>query len=378
MNETKYMPRRNAEGDDNHKQIITYVMVTRKHLILAYKRGNYTRAEDFLRGSHCVGFGGHVSSEDRNLFSAEDIGIRECAIRELAEELKLPEQDYKRLVSGSGLELVGILNDDSSANGRRHLAYVFRFEASNDPAWDSPERNEKSITQLRWLDPSASSTTLWEFEYWSQLCLLTFYKNAEITKPACRINRRLPLCPPHVLCVVGSVGSGKSEATRVLVNDFDYTEINSGRIVSELLGIPPVTEATRAIFQEKAWNFIQTKDGPRKLAKAIWAKASQQASPRILIDGIRQRKTLEELKALASHVRVGILFVHTLPHIAYEFYSERDNRQPIAIQDFLRIREAPVEREVEGMIEIADAVLYNWKGRKQYSQVVHEVFDEAD
>lgn len=43
--------RMDAELSDTHKQVLTYIMVTRRGAVLAYKRGNYNRAEDFLRGS---------------------------------------------------------------------------------------------------------------------------------------------------------------------------------------------------------------------------------------------------------------------------------------------------------------------------------------
>src|SRR4029078_8627500 len=129
-----YMDRLTAESDNSHKQILTYIMVRRLGQVLAYKRGTFNRVEEFLRGAQCIGFGGHVSERDLTLFSQSDLGLMQSALRELSEELVLPETDRLRLCAGAGLNILGILNDDSSAVGRRHFAFVLEYEASNDPA----------------------------------------------------------------------------------------------------------------------------------------------------------------------------------------------------------------------------------------------------
>ena len=46
-NVCEFINRMDAECSDTHKQVLTYVMVTRKGSVLAYKRGNYNRVEDF-------------------------------------------------------------------------------------------------------------------------------------------------------------------------------------------------------------------------------------------------------------------------------------------------------------------------------------------
>ncbi len=133
-----YMERLDAERSDSFKQILTYVMVTRGSRILAFRRGSYSSVEDYLRGSLCVGFGGHVSESDSTLFNRSDLGLADSAVRELTEELRLPAAERLRLEARQGLNLVGVLNDDSSAVGRRHFAFLFRYEVSDDPKWETP------------------------------------------------------------------------------------------------------------------------------------------------------------------------------------------------------------------------------------------------
>jgi predicted NUDIX family phosphoesterase len=371
-----YRDRLSAEQDNQFKQVLTYVMLTRKNSVLAFKRGSHNRVEDFLRGSHCIGFGGHVSEVDRDLFSVRDLGVEESAVREVGEELTLPDADRRRLLYRTGLQLVGLLNDDSSLVGQRHFAFVYRYEVSSDPSWDNPQRGEKSITQLRWLSPDSKPVAIWDFEYWPQLCLRRFFHPLVHSAPAYRIRRKASLRPPHLLCLLGAVGSGKSEAGRVLKDEFGYKEINTGRIIAKLLGVAAVPKTPRAQFQELAWDFIQKPGACDQLALAIHNRAKRMRTDRVVIDGIRQRETIERLKTHAeSSVQPGLLYVHTLPDLAYNFYKERESRG-VSIFDFMAVRDAPVETEVEQLIGLSDAVLYNWAGRNEYRQAVRALVRE--
>jgi len=372
----QYQPRLKVEEDPAHTQILTYVMVARHGHLLAFRRGTYNRVESFLRGSYCVGFGGHVTEGDLSLFNAADLGIWDSAARELSEELTLPDEDTRRLEQRKGLSIVGVLNDDSSAVGRRHLAFVMRYEVSDDKRWSKPERGEKSITQLRWLPPDlASRALLWNFEYWSQLCLREFAPRLVRTQPAYRLIHKASLKPPHLLCVIGHVGSGKSEATRVLVQDFGYREVNTGTIMAELLRVPPIPQTNREEFQARAAAFVETRDGAKQLAGAIWERALEIAAPRILIDGIRHSSTLDALRLLTVGRRLGVVFVQTSPDVAFEFYRARSDAR-CSINDYLRVREGPGELEVSNLITAADAVLYNWTGRVEYRGAIHGLMRE--
>jgi predicted NUDIX family phosphoesterase len=372
----QHIPRLNAENDESYKQVLTYVIVTKRTKILGFRRGVFNRVEDYLRGSMCVGFGGHVSDSDLTLFNVDrDMGVMDSAIRELNEELSLPDRDVERLRALRGIQVIGVLNDDSSALGRRHFAFILRYEVSDDPAWDRPLRGEKSITQLRWLDLNSPTVNFWEFEYWSQLCLREFFGKSVRTQPSFLVRRRKPLQPPHILVILGEVGSGKTEATRLLAGEFGYREINSGRVLARLLGLPPVSAASRSEFQREAMAFIRRPDGSSRLAVAIWKEFESNPDDRILVDGIRQRSTLDHLKQLISSRKVGLLFVYTPPDVAYNFFRRRAARRS-SIFDFLKTRDAEVEAEVRKMIEISDAVLYNWTGRIEFRRVLRRFLKE--
>lgn len=59
-----------------------------------------------------------------------------------------------------------------------------------------------------------------------------------------------------------------------------------------------------------------------------------------------------------------LLYVAAAPDTAYEFYRSRELRKA-SMQEFLAVRDSPVEREIYLMLEEADAVLYNWLGKDQ-------------
>lgn len=356
-----------AESTEEYKQVITYVLVTRGRQILAYRRGSFNRVEHFLRGSDCVGFGGHVKSLDRNLLGENDHGIVQGALRELREELDLPDADRRKVEAGVGLEVIGLLNDDSSAVGRRHFAVILRYEASDDEAWDRPRRAEKAITQLRWLVPSRD-TPLNDFEYWSQLCLLTYYPAVTRGEPSVKIRKSMPLRRPHVLCVVGQIGSGKTEAAEILHQDLGYAVVNTGQVLAGVLRRAAVTEGTRHDFQENAQAFIGQPGGPERLAREIVDEVTAAGSPDVVVDGLRQRATFESLRRLCRR-RVALLYVHAPAHVAYELYKARSGEDR-SVFEFARAREAPVESETQYFISVADAVLFNWHGRSGYRRAL--------
>lgn len=371
----EYLDRRMAEMTEDSKQIITYVIVARGTQVLSFRRGNYSRAEEMLKGRNCIGFGGHVAQSDASLFDTKDHGIARCAIRELNEELVLPRVDRERLARGEGLQIIGLLNDDSSRNGQRHFGVVFRYDVSRDKAWDEPKANERSVTQLTWMDPASPTHSLFDYEYWSQLCLMAFHSRETITRPTFRIRRRRPLTPPNILVVLGGVGSGKSATTAVLRDDYGYFEVNSGRSVARALGVPAVPSTDRTTFNALAWDLVRSAGGPQRIANALVAEGADHGD-RIVIDGIRQKATLDALVRTTAPKKVGVLFVHTPFNVAFEFFRRREGGDA-TVEQFMRIRTDPVEREVESLIARADAVLFNWSGRDEFRRVVRRLVNEV-
>lgn len=373
----KYLPRLQAETDDQHKQVLTYILVTRDDgAILSFRRGQYTNAEEFLKGSRCIGFGGHVTDSDRGLFTEEGMGVQESAIRELNEELTLGTHDRCRLAEANGLDLIGVLNDESSPVGKRHIAFVYRYSLSCGSSYEHIERGEQSVTQMQWLSPDSPPSPIWHFEYWSQLCLLKFAPELTRAAPSYQLRASTVLQPPSVICVLGAVGSGKSAASAHLSKQYGYEVVNTGRILAELLKIPPVPKTPRHVFQERALAFIERIDGPNLLADAIASAVRNTSTDRVVVDGIRHKETLRLFRERISPRGTGVMYVRTTPDVGYRLFCEREGKDR-SLHEFFERLSAPVETEVEEMIADSDVVLHNWTGVVRYKKTMDRLMRDV-
>lgn len=363
-----------AEIDDSLKQVLTYVIVRRANgSLLGFQRGEINRVDDSLRGMHAIGFGGHVGQRDLTLFApnVDEIGLFNNAARELTEELRFHNTEEQADLlerPEEYLSIVAVLNDDSSPNGKRHFAFILEYQVRNDEDWQFPECREKSINRVRWINAEeVASTGIHRFEYWSQLCLRLYEKIGKET-PSYRVRRKTAFRNASILCLVGQIGSGKSEAAGILKDEFGYSDVNSGRVLSELLGIPPVSKTPRRDFLDAAETFIRSTTGPAKLSRAL-AKQVRTCSGNVLIDGIRHKATLDLLRKELSPERISLLYIHSSIDIAHQLYQLREGLE-ISLDDFVAMRSAPVEREIERMIDLADGAIFNWIGLSEYREVV--------
>jgi predicted kinase len=217
-------------------------------------------------------------------------------------------------------------------------------------------------------EPFDSST----FEYWSQMLLRALTSGTGEPVPSYVVRERPPLRAPHLVCVVGEVGSGKTEAARVLRDQFGYVEINSGRVMARLLRLPPVPETDRDEFHRRAYGYVCRPGGAARFAAQMVDAARRAGSGRVVIDGIRQEATLRELISAASPTPVGVLFVSTAPLVAFEFFRNRED-SGVDLARFLSLRGTPGELEVAGLVDHAHAVVHNWRGLARYRRAIAEL-----
>jgi predicted NUDIX family phosphoesterase len=160
----QYLPRRQAERDFTFKQVVTYIAVIKNDLVLCYQRGAYSAVRDELVGRQSIGFGGHVSEDDRDLFSLDELGIISNARRELREELNL----LALRESDRQLDIIGIINDNSTTEGKKHVAVAMIFVCNDQ---DDPTKGELEIRNLHWKSLGAMPNDTSSFEIWSKLFL---------------------------------------------------------------------------------------------------------------------------------------------------------------------------------------------------------------
>jgi len=393
-----YVSRSEAELRNDAKQFITYVLVQCGQRLLFFRRSYLSRAAEFLRGSKCFGFGGHVSAADADILSLGDRGLEACARRELIEELQFPIAEREnpgaqahltentsalprvptratvRLFQTVPLERLGILNDDSSEVGRRHVAVVYRAWLQDWNTIRLLQKGDSSIKGLGWIDLSKDKVDISDFEYWSQLCLRKFYPSTAVAKSGVRILNRAKLASDRIIVVAGRIGSGKTETAGYLSAKLDYPLIRSGPLLREVMGTPPMNEIGRREFQARALEFIRADGGPERLAAAIEARVAQVEAGRCVIDGLRHLSTYENLSARFGG-GVSLIFVQTPPDVAYDMYRTREVQGTLTFsyRDFLEIYDAPVEAEVPSLGRKAQVYIYNSFGIEAFRRTLDEV-----
>jgi predicted NUDIX family phosphoesterase len=388
---TIYLGRSEAEVRNDAKQFVTYVLVQCGQRLLFFKRSYLSRAAEFLRGSKCIGFGGHVSAADLDMLSRNDFGLSACARRELAEELYLPDPTLGKrtqrttadigsrnkgtidLFQNVPLERLGILNDDSSEVGRRHVAVVYRAWLPEWSAVKKLQKGDSSIKGIGWIDLSKDKIDIADFEYWSQLCLRRFYPSTLITKARFEILNNSRLAGDHVVVVAGRIGSGKSETARYLSQRLHCPLIKTGELIAHLMASPAISEIGREGFQARAYKFISAPDGSQKLAAAIAEQVRASSGRRIIVDGIRNLDTYERLGKMCED-GVGLLFVQTPPDVAFDMYRVREAQGTLTFsyREFLRVYDAPVEAEISSLGRQANAYIYNSFGMEAFRRTLDE------
>lgn len=386
-----YVPRSEAESRDDAKQFITYVLVQCEQRLLFFKRSYLSRAAEFLRGSKCIGFGGHVSAADKDILSHSDHGLSWCARRELSEELRIPgraraaktqersrdsDQRTLKLFQNVPLERLAVLNDDSSEVGRRHVAVIYRAWLSD---WDQVQRLQKgdsSIKGVGWIDLSKDTVDIAEFEYWSQLCLRKFYPSTVVAKAKFEVLNHSRLASDRIIAVSGRIGSGKSETATYLSERLGIPLIKTGALLASLMGSPSISIIGRSAFQARALSFIQSAGGTEKLAAAILERANGLGGTRCVVDGIRNLATYERLKSKAQG-SVALLFVQTPADLAFEMYRVREAEGTLTFsyRDFLEIYDAPVEAEIPSLGRNASAYIYNSFGLEAFRRTLDSVVE---
>jgi len=389
---TIYVPRSEAEHRDDAKQFVTYVLVQCGQRLLQFQRSYLSRAAEFLRGAKCIGFGGHVTGDDADMLSIDDRGLVACARRELIEELRFPGDELQQSATNTGaataginprtvrlfqsvpLEQLGILNDDSSEVGRRHVAVIYRAWLPDWSIAEHIEKGDSSIKSLTWLDIASDRVDLSEFEYWSQLCLRRFYPSNVETKSVFRAIRAARLSRTGTLVVSGRIGSGKSETASYLGGRLSVPVVKSSEVVQELMAAPPLHEIGRRRFQEMSHQFISAADGPARLATAIARKVEAIRPDRCIVDGIRHPATYEQLRKLLGNETL-LVYVHTPPDIAFDFYRTREEKLGLNLtyRDFLALYDAPVESEISSLGRAADLYVYNSFGIEAFRRMLDEL-----
>ena len=342
-----YINRPEAELRTDVRQLVAYVML-RDDIgrVLTYRRGAYSAAHMMLRGARCLGFGGHIQMDDsHSLFGQFDGGVFMASTREVAEELAG--------VTPQSLEICGAINDHSSPEGTKHIAIILDGTLPSDYVEERTSR-ERAINDLRLMNPAEIWERYHEFEFWSQLLIKNFWPQLQPQNRATIRPRRKNL-HADTFVLIGEIASGKTTVANALSERLGFSVISTRRCVSNLIGVPDFESGLREYFQKKASHFIQSPDGPRRLAQEISIDASVKSGP-VVIDGVRHSATLNHLRTHFPNALV--FFIETPRDMAYANYKARAGRNA-SIGEFRQARHHPVEEQVSSLKHHADAYLFN-------------------
>jgi len=151
-----YRNRSEAENDPRYKQLIPYVLILCNGRILRYRRGKGGQ-EKRLHGLYSVGIGGHISDEDRGLFSSP-VGYHEGMRREIMEEVAVEEAKEAA---------VALINDDSTDVGRVHFGVVHVMQVGSE----SIIGGRSGILGPEFVPVAEATQNLASYESWSSFCL---------------------------------------------------------------------------------------------------------------------------------------------------------------------------------------------------------------
>ena len=339
--------REEAESNNNYKQLIAYILLRDQDgRILSYKRGAYSNTDSLLKGVLCIGFGGHVREEDQaSLLGFSDAGIVSAAYRELAEELKG--------VSPTNLQLIGIINDDSSPTGVRHLGIV--LEAGLPVNFKPRKSREQSINKLELLTEEELWSRYHELEFWSHLLC-----NQLIAKPTgytpVIINSKRIRQPPGPIIITGEVGNGKTAVALFLSDQFQIPIVSTRACVANLIGEADFGTGDRHNFQERALQLVSTDAGISRLANEIESHVREHTASLAIIDGLRNLGTYNALKR--KFPNLVLVYIDAPRDRAFEQYRKRSQRD-VTISEYRDIRHHEVEKEVPLLKSRADVLIFN-------------------
>jgi predicted NUDIX family phosphoesterase len=155
-----FLPRKQAENDPTHKQIIPYALLAFRDKVLFYVRGKKA-GEQRLVAKGSIGIGGHMNQDDESLFNfaIDEAAYRAGVEREVNEEIKIDTKFDDKIVA--------LINDDTTEVGQVHLGIVHVFKLAEPKV----EKREAMITGLAFLGKNELMARRDSLETWSQLCL---------------------------------------------------------------------------------------------------------------------------------------------------------------------------------------------------------------
>jgi hypothetical protein len=148
----------------------SFVCVYRGPDLLSYRVGRYRDDRDTFMSRRSIGFSTFVSIEDRTLFNMESLGILEAGINAAKIDLDIPGVSEGERVNARLAYFIWSTSGTASTD----LLAVIEFEC---PKWFEPLKRRLALNDLCWLDTSKPVNDMGDFDPWSRLVLMAYYRS---------------------------------------------------------------------------------------------------------------------------------------------------------------------------------------------------------
>jgi hypothetical protein len=143
----------------------SYIVVTRRNLVLTYRHGLFREDRDGFRGTRSIGFYTPVSEQDADLFDQATLGIIHSGVNCVCSDLAFDaESVWGELSSRFTIKEFLLVETLQHCD----LLALVKFDC---PRWLEPLARRLSLNDLRWHDLNLPVNHLEDFDPWSRAVL---------------------------------------------------------------------------------------------------------------------------------------------------------------------------------------------------------------
>jgi dephospho-CoA kinase len=150
----------------------------------------------------------------------------------------------------------------------------------------------------------------------------------------------------HVLAFSGLPGSGKTTISKALAADIGWKYLSFGEYVARLAGVSPSDGSSRTVLQDIGQDSVRR--SPASFVRGFLANLPPSGEQRLVLDGLRHREVLAEIRTQTGATWVAVIYVSAGPKVRLARLGERSGPSP---------DDHPVEGQVRELEGVANLVV---------------------
>ena len=152
--------------------------------------------------------------------------------------------------------------------------------------------------------------------------------------------------------------------------------VSTRKCVEKLIPASDFETENRKDFEDEAIKLVTAKGGIERLVKEIIIEMNNYTSECIVIDGIRNLETFNQLKA--KFPSANLLYIDVPRDTAFHLFSSRSGGRKVSIDEFREARHHDVEKEITLFKTRADAYLFNGGNLKDLYKAINDWWYERN